>query len=469
MRKTKIVATIGPASDDAETLEALVDAGMNVARQNFSHGTHAEHEELLQTVRNISDDVATMLDTQGPEVRLQQVEKESMLTAGNTVTITTGGVTEAPQLAVNYDTLLDAAEPGDTVIIGDGDIELEVTETAADEITCEVVYGGSITAEKGVNIPGKDVSPDGLTQQDREDIAFGARNHFDFISVSFVKNADDIYDARDIAEEYGSGTQLIAKIEHIDAVDNFDEILAAADGIMIARGDLGVELPESEVPVLQKEFIAACNRAGKPVITATQMLTSMTEQPHATRAEISDVANAVNDGTDAVMLSEETATGNYPVEAVEAMDTTVTRMEEYIADQVPETVKEPRENISAVIAKSIWQAARDLDPRYIVAHTSSGYTARQIAKYRPDTDIIAFTNSAMVKRQLQLVWGVTAFTDSFATYVEEMIEDSTEFLWDEGMVEENDLLVMSAGIPTSTSGTTNMMKIRTVSDILDAV
>lgn len=466
MRKTKIVATIGPASAAEEDLEELVDAGMDVARQNFSHGTHDEHADALEHIREIAPHIPVMLDTQGPEVRLSAVEMDLELQEGSSVTLLPGNdpCTE-DELWVDYDYFVDRLEEGDRVLIGDGDIELVVTE-AGESATCDIVYGGILTHRKSVNVPGKDIGPTGLTEKDVEDIRFGLEEGFDYISVSFVKTAKDIRRVREYVDESSGTAGLIAKIEDSQAVENFEEILQEADGIMIARGDLGVELSSAEIPLLQKTFMRECNRQGKPVIVATQMLSSMTDHPHATRAEISDIANAVLDGTDAVMLSEETAIGSYPSKAVSVMADVVETTEEYLEKNLPKHLQEEEMSVEDVIAKSIWQASRDLEPAYILAHTSSGYTARNIARYRPQTPIIAFTYDEAVRRRLGLVWGVQAFTMEFRKYVNDMIHDSAQFLFDRELVTEDDLLVISGGIPTATSGTTNLMEIHTVSDII---
>lgn len=468
MRKTKIVATLGPASESEDVIEQMLDAGVDVVRQNFSHGTHEEHADVLETIHNKSSHIPVMLDTQGPEIRLRDVEEDVELDEDDTVTLSTAEKTgTAEELTISYPGLLKQAAEGDTVIIGDGDIELTVTAVNDEHVECTVVFGGPVSSQKSVNIPGKDVGPDGLTEKDVDDIAFGAKTGFDFIAVSFVKRADDIEAVQNILEKHDSEADIIAKIEHIKAVENLDEIVEASDGIMIARGDLGVELPASDVPILQKDIIKKCNTAGKPVITATQMLKSMTEHPRATRAEVSDVSNAVMDGTDAVMLSEETAVGEYPVKSVEVMASIVERAEEDILDNVHHTLKTPSQNIEDVISKSVWQATHDMETRFIVAHTTSGYTARNIAKYRPSTDIVAFTDSEWVQRQLNLVWGVRAYRMEFPDTVEEMIHESTSLLYENDMVDPGDTLVLSAGVPTAVSGMTNMMEVRIVEEILE--
>jgi len=467
MRKTKIVATLGPASEADAMIDALLDTGVDVIRQNFSHGTHTEHGDVCDRVHDRSEQVPVMMDTQGPEVRLGAVADGTVLETDATVRLTTSDVTgDADRLPLGYDLVADL-ETGDTVFIDDGNIELEVTDVTEDDAICTVVFGGPVSSRKAVNVPGKDVGPDGLTAKDEEDIAFGAEHGFDMVAVSFVKRAADIQAVRGIVEEHDADMQIIAKIEHGTAVENIDAIIDAADGVMIARGDLGVEMPAAEVPLLQKEIIEECNRAGKPVITATQMLQSMTEKPHATRAEVSDVSNAVMDGTDAVMLSEETAVGDYPVQSVQVMADVVVAAEEQVAGRIHHTVKAATAEVADAITKSVWQAAHDVAPAYIVAHTSSGYTARNIAKYRPDAPVIAFTDSRTVQRQLNPVWGVRAYHMDFPANVDTMICESTMELYETDMVDEDDVLVLSAGVPTSVTETTNMMEVRRVADILD--
>jgi len=467
MRKTKIVATLGPASESREKLEQLADAGMNVARQNMSHGTHDEHRQILNDVHSLGDNVAAMMDTQGPEIRLRDVEDGTVLKQGATVHIS---AQEKPgdedELTVDHPAMFDNLETGDTLLIDDGEIELEVEEID-DRATCSVIFGGPVSSRKSVNVPGKDMGLTTPTEKDVEDIRFGAEEGFDLLAISFVKSAEDIHRIQDLLDEHDSDMDIIAKIEHIKAVENLDEIIEAADGLMVARGDLGVEISASDVPLLQKKIIKRCNRAGKPVIVATQMLKSMTKSPRATRAEVSDIANAVLDGTDAVMLSEETAVGDYPVKSVSFMSEVVAKIETSLEEDVHHTVKSQSKNIADIICKNVWQASRETQVEYIVAHTSSGYTARNIAKYRPNTDIIAFTDSAAVKRKLSLVWGVDAYHADFPEPVDEMICQSAERLYQDGLVGTDDTLVLSAGVPTSVSGTTNMLEIRTVKGLLD--
>ncbi len=467
MRKTKIVATIGPASSSKHNLKKMIDNGMDIARQNFSHGTHNEHKKIFQEIRSLSDEVGIMVDTQGPEIRLKNIEQNTKLQNGKKVRLITKNITGNERtLPVDYPRIVNYVEEGDTILIDDGQIEIRV-DSVDDEINGTVIHGGPVLSKKSVNIPGKEVGLETPTEKDKKDIQFGIKNDFDFVSASFVKSAEDVIKIRGLLDAEDSDMEIIAKIEHLKAVENLDSILKEADGIMIARGDLGVEVPASDVPMLQKKIIEKCNAMERPVITATQMLKSMTESPRATRAEVSDVANAVMDGTDAVMLSEETAVGKYPVKSIQFMSEIIEKMENYLKGRVHHTVSQKSGDIADIISKNVWQASRDTDAKYIVAHTSSGYTGKKIAKLRPDTDIIVFTNSEKVRRQLKLVWGIKAFYMDFPEHVDEMICNSIEILKSRGMVSDEDLLILTAGIPAPISGVTNMMEIRTVKSILE--
>ncbi|WEL19508.1 pyruvate kinase [Candidatus Nanohalococcus occultus] len=468
MKNTKIVSTIGPATDSKQKIADLVEAGVNVFRQNFSHVDHEQHKEIYERIRDVSEKTAVMIDTKGPEIRLGEVKEGTVLEEEHTVELTTEDIEgNSERLSVSYKDLMENLDSGDEVRIDDGKIELEVLEVDGNVAECEVLYGGEVSTRKAVNVPGKDIGLTAPTEKDVKDIEFAAELGYDFVSLSFVKSAEDVENVRQILDEHGSQMDIISKIEHGKAVENFDEILEASDGIMVARGDLGVEVPAAQLPALQKEMIRKSNQAGKPVITATQMLESMTENSTATRAEISDVANAVLDGTDAVMLSGETAIGDYPVKTVRFMSDVVQEVESEIEQQVHHTVKTPAENTNEIICKGVWQAANDGDASYVVAHTSSGSTARNIAKHRPETDIIAFTDSEVVERQLNLIWGVDPYYQEFKETVDSMLEDSAQRLETLGKVDVDDKLVMTAGIPTSVAGTTNMMQVRTVEQILE--
>jgi len=466
-KKTKIVATIGPASESKRTIEELVDSGVDVFRFNMSHSSHDHHEKVFNRARQISEETALMLDTKGPEIRLRKVEEDVYLKGGETVKITSEDLTGNREiLSVNYIGIEDRLEEGDTVLIDDGKVVLKV-EDKTEDVVCVIENGGKVESRKAVNVPGKDIGLSAPTDKDLEDLEFAVKKGFDFVALSFVKEAEDVEEVRKFLEEKNSKADIIAKIEHLEAVENFDEILEASDGVMIARGDLGVEAEPARVPLMQKEQIRKANKAAKPVITATQMLESMIENPMATRAETSDVANAVMDGTDAVMLSGETAVGDYPVETVDFMKKIINEVEDSKKDDIHHTVKQKSETVAEIISKNVWQSSKDLGTKLIVAHTSSGSTARNIAKYRPDRPIIAFTDRENVKRKLNLVWGVEPFYSSFSESVDEMIYGSVKTLYDKDIVTEKDSLVVTAGVPTAVSGTTNMMEIRNVGELLD--
>ena len=467
MRKTKIVATIGPASYKEEDLERLVSAGIDVSRQNFSHGTHEEHSEILAKIRDISDKIGVMMDTQGPEIRLNEVEEDTELRQGERVRIVTQDMKGNEQvLPVDHPTIDEFLEKGDTILIDDGQIELRVVDMT-DEIECEIIYGGKVLSRKSVNVPGKDMGLKAPTEKDIRDIKFSVDEGFDFVSASFVKSAEEIEKIRELIEKKNSDMNIIAKIEHLKAVENIDEIIQASDGVMIARGDLGVEIPASDVPVLQKQIIEKANIEEKPVITATQMLKSMTESPRATRAEVSDVANAVIDGSAAVMLSEETAIGKYPVKSVKFMSEILEKMEEYVKGRKYFTTERKSGDVADIIAKNVTQAAREIDAKYIVAHTSSGYTAHKIARFRPDVEIIAFTDKRSVQRRLSLVWGVRAFYTEFPQHVDEMVCGTAKKLFEKGMVDKDDKLLITVGVPAPVTGITNTMQIRTVKSLIE--
>jgi pyruvate kinase len=467
MRKTKIIATIGPSSEDKKVIKDMVKSGLNIARLNFSHRTQKQARTTYQNLRKVAPHIGIMMDTQGPEVRLGRIKEGTELLRGSEVELVRDDILgDERKLPVDYPKLFDYLRKGDTILMSDGGLELRVKKIDS-SVKCKVVYGGKISSKKSVNIPGKDIGLFAPTKRDLENIKFGARMGFDFVAASFVKSAKDIKKIRTVLKDKKSNMQIIAKIEHIKAVRNMDEILEASDAIMIARGDLGVEVPASDVPLLQKTIIRKCLEKEKTVIVATQMLMSMTEHPRATRAEVSDVANAVEDGADAVMLSEETAVGKYPVKSVQFMAETIQKMETYLLGRLPEALKSGKNEIADIIAKNVWQAARDSSAKFIIAHTSSGYTARKIAKFRPDTDIIAFTDKEIVERQMNLIWGVKPFFSKFYKHVDGMLCDSAEFLYKKGLVNEKDIIILSAGEPVSIPGSTNMMEIRTIKSLLD--
>jgi len=467
MRKTKIIATIGPSSEDKKVIKDMVKNGLNIARLNFSHRTQEQAKTTYQNLRRVVPQIGIMMDTQGPEVRLGRIKEGTELLRGSEVELVSEDIIgDEKRLPVDYPKLFDYLKKDDTILMSDGSLELKVQKVDS-SVKCKVVYGGKISSKKSVNIPGKDISLFAPTKNDLKNIKFGARMGFDFVAASFVKSAKDIKKIRTVLKKEKSNMQIIAKIEHIKAVENLDEILEASDAVMIARGDLGVEVPASDVPLLQKTIISKCLENEKPVIVATQMLMSMTEHPRATRAEVSDVANAVEDGADAVMLSEETAVGKYPIKSVQFMAETIQKMETYLLGRLPKALKSEKCEIADIIAKNVWQAARDSSAKFIIAHTSSGYTAKKIARFRPDIDILAFTDKEIIRRQMNLIWGVRPFLAKFYKHVDDMLCDSAEFLYKKELVNEKDIVILTAGEPVAVSGSTNMMEIRKVKSLLD--
>ncbi|MDG4656532.1 pyruvate kinase [Ectobacillus antri] len=476
MRKTKIVCTIGPASESIEKLTQLMEAGMNVARLNFSHGSHEEHAARIQNIREAAKQagktVAILLDTKGPEIRTHDFENgQAELKTGAEVTISTEQVLgTAEKFSVTYAGLYDDVETGSRILIDDGLIELEVLEKANGEIRTKVLNSGIVKNKKGVNVPNVSIKLPGITEKDVQDIVFGIEQGVDFIAASFVRKASDVLEIRELlAEHKASHIQIIPKIENQEGIDNIDAILEVSDGLMVARGDMGVEIPPEEVPLVQKRLIKKCNLLGKPVITATQMLDSMQRNPRPTRAEASDVANAIFDGTDAIMLSGETAAGLYPVESVKMMATIASRVERSLQyqDIFRKRMKEAKASITDAISQSVAHAAMTLDVAAIVAPTESGYTAKMISKYRPKSPIVAVTSDEHVCRKLALVWGVQAYlANEKATSTDEMLDTAIHTGMEAGIIGFGDTVVITAGVPIGETGTTNLMKIHVVGEQL---
>ncbi|MBF7081893.1 pyruvate kinase [Desulfallas sp. Bu1-1] len=474
MRCTKIVCTVGPASESVEILEKMMLAGMNVARLNFSHGTHEEHARRVNAIRraagNVGKNIALLLDTKGPEIRLGELEKDPLeLRPGSEICLTTEKVLgNEKTLPVTYSGLPYDVKAGDRILIADGLIGLRVKCVDGSNIVCLVENGGEITSHKGVNVPGVHVNLPAVTDNDKRDIIFGVEQGFDFVAASFVRKASDILAIRKIIEDNNGHMDIIAKIENREAVNNLDEIIKVSDGIMVARGDLGVEIPPEEVPVIQKVIIEKCNQAGKPVITATQMLESMIHNPRPTRAEASDVANAILDGTDAVMLSGETAAGKYPVEAVETMARIAAHAESAI--RFDELLKNKRRALSNTVTDAISHAtvsiAHALGAAAIISSTESGYTAKMVSKYRPSAPVIAVTPHARVLRKLALVWGIQPLLVGKTEDTDNMIAAAVEVSLSAGLIKPGDLTVITAGVPVGVHGTTNLVKVHTVGDIL---
>ncbi|WP_044894523.1 pyruvate kinase [Bacillus alveayuensis] len=477
MRKTKIVCTIGPASESVEKLVELIEAGMNVARLNFSHGDYEEHGRRIKNIREAAKitgkTVAILLDTKGPEIRTHNMENDAIeLKEGSEVVISMEEVLGTPEkFSVTYAGLIDDVTVGSKILLDDGLIGLEVLSIDKEkrEIKTKVLNSGVLKNKKGVNVPGVRVNLPGITEKDAQDIIFGIEQGIDFIAASFVRRASDVLEIRELLEKHNAlHIQIIPKIENQEGVDNIDEILEVADGLMVARGDLGVEIPAEEVPLVQKELIKKCNALGKPVITATQMLDSMQRNPRPTRAEASDVANAIFDGTDAIMLSGETAAGCYPVEAVKTMHQIASRTEQALQyrDLLTKRTKQSGTTITDAIGQSVAHTALNLDVAAIVTPTVSGHTARMISKYRPKAPIVAVTADEAVSRKLALVWGVYSKVASQANSTDEMLDIAVEAAVETGIVKHGDLVVITAGVPVGETGSTNLMKVHVVGDII---
>ncbi len=474
-RKTKIICTLGPATDNEAVLEQLMLEGMDVARFNFSHGDHAEQGKRLERVRTMREKlgipVATLLDTKGPEIRLGQIEGgKAMLTEGQTFCLTTEErMGDATQASITYAGLVKDVTPGATILIDDGLIEMTVQQVTDTDILCVVKNGGAISNKKGVNVPNVELSMPYISQKDYEDIVFGIENDYDFIAASFVRSAEDVLQIRRIFEEKDCHSiNIISKIENMQGVDNIDEIIRVSDGIMVARGDMGVEIPLEDVPVIQKMIIEKVYNAGKQVITATQMLDSMMKNPRPTRAEATDVANAIYDGTSAIMLSGETAAGMYPVEAVKTMVKIASRTEQDIDYRARFKRRESMTNpdITNAISHATCTTAEDLNAAAIITVSHSGRTARMVSKYRPSCPVIGCSTSEKVCRQLNLSWGVTPLVLERKENADELFEHAVDEAEKAGLVEMGDITVITAGMPLGVSGTTNMVKVQVAGHIL---
>jgi len=471
MRRAKIVCTLGPASDDRQTIRELADAGMAVARLNASHGTHEDRAELIDRIHEVDtavdDPLSSMLDLQGPEIRTAEISEPIELSAESTVRFVEGESATADAVGLSYP--IDAVEPGDAVLLDDGRIETRVEAVDGGTVTARVVSGGELGSRKGVNIPGVDLDLDVVTARDRRDIEIAVEGEADFVAASFVRDADDVYAVTDAIENAGGDIPVVSKIERAGAVENIDEIVEASYGVMVARGDLGVECPLEDVPMVQKRIIQGAQDAGVPVITATEMLDSMVHSRRPTRAEASDVANAVLDGTDAVMLSGETAIGDHPVRVVETMDRIVREVE--TSDEYAET-REGRVPPAAAgsqteaLARAARFLARDLGAAAIVAVSESGYTARATAKFRPAVPVVATTPRDRVRRQLALSWGVDAQYAAYREDIEGMVAAAVDAAIDAGAAESGDTVVVLSGMMTELEGTntTNTLKVHVASE-----
>jgi pyruvate kinase len=471
MRRTKIVATVGPASREPRVLQRLIEAGVDVVRLNFSHGEHPDHLAVIQAVREIAESrrtsVAILQDLSGPKIRTGRLKGGGPveLVPGARIVITTDESIEgdAALISTTYDLLPKDVQPGDRILLDDGNLELRVVATRGMTVEASVVHGGPLKPNKGMNLPGARLSTPALTAKDRRDLAFGVKHGVDYIALSFVRQAADVEETKELIRSLGGAAPLIAKIEKREAVNDLPQILEAADGVMVARGDLGVELSTEEVPTLQKRIIEMANGAGKVVITATQMLESMIEHPRPTRAEASDVANAILDGTDAIMLSAETASGRFPVETVGTMARIAHYTERHYGLRGPTRVRVGGGSaVASSLARVANTVAEELDCKLVVAFTESGATARMVSAYRPRAPIAAITHNADTYRRLALWWGVVPLQSTFVPTTDEMILQGEAILKREGLVQPGDTVVMLAG-QTHMTGATNMLRVHTIS------
>ena len=467
MRKTKIICTIGPASESEERLKELMLAGMNVARFNFSHGTHEEQKVKLTRVIKVSNElglpVATLLDTKGPEIRLKDFEGgKAMLEAGQQFTLTTDEVMgTAEKASITYKNLKDDVKKGMTILIDDGKIEMTIEKITENDIVCRVINGGAVSNHKGINAPGAILSMPYISDVDRADITFCAQMGFDFLAASFARCKEDILEVRKILDEHKSKAKIIAKIENMQGIDNLDEILEVSDGIMVARGDMGVEIPLEEVPVIQKTMIKKAVAKGKHVITATQMLESMINNPRPTRAETADVANAIYDGTTAIMLSGESAAGKYPLEAVKTMARIAERTEQDIdySGRMKKVTQDLKGDITTAISHATCTTAADLNAAAIITVTMSGFTAGMVSRFKPGCTIIGCSVNPRVCRQLNLLWGVEPLLIEKKDTAGDLFEEATLQAQKAGLIKDGDVVVLTAGVPLGITGTTNMLRV----------
>jgi pyruvate kinase len=468
--KTKIVATIGPASNNKEMLKALAREGVDVFRLNFSHGKHEDHQKVVNYIRELNDELGTHIailqDLQGPKIRVNEMQPGVEIKAGETITITTKEVLGNKDLvSTSYEGLPNDVKVGDMILIDDGKLELRVKDVRGVEVTCTIIYGGPLKSRKGINLPFSKVSAPSLTEKDLEDLKFGLKNRVDWVALSFVRKAKDIQTLRDIINEHKSTTRIVAKIEKPEALENIDDIIAATDAVMVARGDLGVEIWMEEVPMVQKMLVEKCNRASKPVIVATQMMESMIENPRPTRAETNDVANAVMDGADALMLSAETAAGKYPVEVIRSMVRTIGSVEKqgniYFRFRDVEAGSPNYFNDSLILTAC--KLAKDVNAKAIVGMTQLGYAAIKASSHRPNANIFAFTSNDSILNAMNLVWATRAYHYDKASSTDETIADVEKILKRDGHVQTGDIFIILASMPIQERGRSNMIKVHVVS------
>ena len=468
MKKTKIICTMGPNTYDKECLKQLALAGMNIARLNFSHGDFEEHLNNINRVKAVREElqlpIAILLDTKGPEIRTARIkDNKAVLVEGQNVTITTEDVEGNDKLIpITYKNLPNDVKNGDRILIDDGLLELLVEDCTDTEINCTVITGGEVASKKGINVPNVKVKLPAITEKDKEDIIFGIEHGIDFIAASFVRNADAIKEIRAILKEHNAeDIDIIAKIENSEGVENIDEILKEADGIMVARGDLGVEIPAKDVPFVQKELIQKCNEVYKPVITATQMLDSMIRNPRPTRAEVTDVANAIYDGTDVIMLSGETAMGKYPVEAVKMMSEIAEATEQHLNYELHMKKKKMKQNldVSSAVAFSSVATAHNVNAKYILTSSMSGGTARVVSKFRPECQIIGLSPVEKTLRKMQIFWGVTPMKTEQVERTSEIFDMAVKTVLEANLVQKNDIMVMTGGATHGDHAITNLMKV----------
>lgn len=469
MPRTKVVCTIGPASRSTEVLARLVEAGMSVVRLNFSHGTHPQHREVIHNVRGIAHrlgrPIAVIQDLAGPKIRIGKLQSGSIsLRAGQLYTLTTRRVLgDEHQVSVTYPALTKAVKPGDPLLLGDGALELEVTQSGDEDITCRVIVGGPLLSGKGIHLPTRTIEAPSLSEKDKNDLAFGMNEGVDFVALSFVRSQSDITEARHHMKKLGRSVPIIAKIEKHEALSNIDEIIQVVDGIMVARGDLGIETSLANVPLVQKMLIEKCNRVAKPVITATEMLRSMVENPRPTRAEVTDVANAILDGTDAVMLSEETAVGKFPVEAAAMMAQIAQRVEKgFPFHGWMRKSQGSQKRLPEAVAHAACQLAEQIGASSIITCTELGLTSRLVAKYRPSQPILAATPNETTFRRLALVWGVVPIQSERIRNTEEMLEKALAAVRKAGLARPGETVVLTAGPRGNVPGTANLIKAETV-------